>query len=90
MAKTVLREIYEKKLSSAPFPTAECSAAHITGNLHGELIVYLAGIAGLASRGEGLTRLQEREKKIFRVLVSRSLVQRCPALEGKNHGGGNS
>ena len=60
MAKTVLREIYEKKLSSAPFPTAECSAAHITGNLHGELIVYLAGIAGLAGCIAAMSRAAAR------------------------------
>jgi hypothetical protein len=78
-----LRRIYETTLANDPFPTAECSTARLSGQLHGELILYLADIAGLASRGEGLSQLQEREKKNFRVLASRSLYQRCPALEGK-------
>src|SRR5215467_7499730 len=78
-----LRAIYEKKLVSGPFPTAECSTARITGKLHGELILYLADIAGLALRGTDLTQLEEWEKKKFQLLASRSLYQRCPALEGK-------
>jgi len=78
-----LRGIYEKRLACGPFPTDECSTAQITGKLHGELVLYLADIAGVASRGEGLAQLEEREKKKFQILVSRNLYQRCPALEGK-------
>jgi len=78
-----LRDIYEKKLASDPFPTAECSTAHITGKLHGELVLYLADIAGLASRGGGLAEMEEWEKKKFHALASRNLYQRCRALEGK-------
>ena len=78
-----LRGIYENKLACGPFPTSECSTAHITGKLHGELVLYLADIAGLASRGEGLAELAEWEKRKFHILASRNLYQRCPALEDK-------
>jgi hypothetical protein len=78
-----LRRIYDEELACDPFPSAECSVARITGKSHGELTLYLADIAGLASRGEQLTSLAEPQKSSFRQLASQSLYERCPALRGK-------
>ena len=50
-----LRRIYAEELANAPFPTEECRAADIDAEAHGTLTLYLADIAGLASRGERLS-----------------------------------
>ena len=79
-----LRRLYEEELARGPFPTKECRDAHIRGKLHGELVVYLADIAGLASRGEkGLASLSAQEKARFRHLASRSLFERCAEMRDK-------
>lgn len=74
-----LRRLYDEVLAKGPFPSKECYQAKITGQVHGELILYLADIAGLASRGEqGLASLSEPEKYNFRILASRSISTRLP------------
>lgn len=78
-----LRHIYDEELARGPFPSGECSAARIAGKMHGELTLYLADIAGLASRDEQLVSLVEPQKSRFRRLASQSLHERCPALRGK-------
>jgi hypothetical protein len=79
-----LRRLYDETLAKGPFPTIECGQAQISGKLHGELILYLADLAGLASRGDqGLASLSEREKDKFRDLASRSIFERLPEMREK-------
>lgn len=76
-----LRRMYEDELLPGPFPSHDCAVAQIDGKVHGDLVMYLADIAGLASRGEsGLASLPESEKGAFRKLASRSFYERHPAL----------
>lgn len=83
MADQLIR-VYDDVLAKGPFPTGECAAARIDGKLHGELIIYLADIAGLASRGhERLASLSEQEKTKFRGLASTSLYEKLPGLQQK-------
>ena len=76
-----LRRMYEEELTKGPFPTEECAHARIGGVAHGALILYLADIAGLASRGENLRKIAEPERSKFRKMASRSLYEVCPKLE---------
>jgi hypothetical protein len=79
-----LRRLYDETLAKGPFLAIECGQAQIRGKLHGELILYLADIAGLASRGDqGLASLSEREKDKFRDLASRSIFGRLPEMRAK-------
>jgi hypothetical protein len=76
-----LRLLYDDSLTKGPFPAVECGQAQISGNLHGDLILYLADIAGLASWGDqGLSSLSEREREKFRDIASRSILVRLPEL----------
>ncbi len=80
---TDLRRIHDEELAVGPFPSDECAAAHITGELHGHLTLYLSDIAGLASRGKRLALVAEPEKSAFLRLALRNLYSRCPGLLGK-------
>jgi hypothetical protein len=72
------RRVYDEKLAKNPFPSVECGQAPITGKLHGALILYLADIAGLASRGEqGQAAVSDQEKRRFRELAWRASPNRC-------------
>jgi len=74
-----LKHIFENVLAKGPFPTKECAEAQIEGKRHGELILYVADIAGLASRGQqGLASLSHEEKARFRGLTSISVFDRFP------------
>src|SRR5271165_2981706 len=74
-----LERLYREVLGKGPFPSIECAQAQITRHAHAELILYLADIAGVASRGEeGLSSLSETEKQNFRKLASRSISARLP------------
>jgi hypothetical protein len=76
-----LKQLYKEVLAKSPFPTEECSQAQITAAAHGALILYLADIAGLASRGEqGLAALSDHEKESFRDLASKSIATRLPEV----------
>ncbi len=76
-----LRRLYDETLAKGPFPAIECGQAEISGKLHLELILFLADIAGLASRGEqGLASLSERERDKFRDIASRSIFGRLPEM----------
>ncbi len=76
-----LRRLYDEVLAKGPFPSKECAQARIAGHAHSELILYLADIAGLASRGEqGLGSLSDPEKYNFRTLASRSISTRLPQV----------
>jgi hypothetical protein len=76
-----LKQLYNDVLAKGPFPTRECAQARIAFAAHGELVLYLADIAGLASRGEqGLATLSEHEKESFRELASRSISTRLPEV----------
>ena len=81
--KSELRTIFERELSGSKFPTEECTYAGIDGVAHGEVILYLSDIAGLASRGQSLLRVVEPERSRFREIASRNLYERCPQLLGK-------
>ena len=75
-----LKELYNDALAKGPFPTEECGRG-ITAVVHGELILYLADIAGLASRGEhGLVALSESDKAKFQKLASRGISTRVPGV----------
>ena len=79
-----LKKLYDEVLGKAPFPTEECGRARITGAEHCELILYLADIAGLTSRGEkGLAALPEGEKAHWRKLALRSISMRLPAVQNR-------
>jgi hypothetical protein len=79
-----LKRLYREVLGRGPFPTHECAQAQITGGAHGGLILYLADIAGLASRGEkGLASLSDTEKQDFRKLASRSIATRLPNVSAR-------
>jgi hypothetical protein len=78
-----LRAIYDERLGKGPFPTDECEAARIGGALHGNLILYLANIAGLACRGTGLATLPQTEKQAFLRTVDGSLFDKHPDLRRK-------
>ena len=72
-----LKLLYQEVLGKHPFPSTECAQVRITGSAHGELILYLADIAGLAERGEkGLASLSATEKQKFRKLASRNISAR--------------
>jgi len=76
-----LKQLYNEVLAKGPFPSEECAQARIAAAAYGELILYLADIAGLASRGEqGLAALSEHQKESFRALVSRSIWTRLPEV----------
>ena len=65
-----LKQLYNEVLGKGPFPTEECGQARITAAAHGALVLYLADIAGLASRGEqGLAALPESDRAKFRKLA---------------------
>jgi hypothetical protein len=79
-----LRQLYDEILARDSFPAIECGQAQIDGRLHGELILYLADIAGLASRGEqGLASLSGQEKSKFRNFASRGIFKRMPEMQGR-------
>jgi hypothetical protein len=74
-----LKQLYDAELARGPFPTEECGQARITAAAHGELILYLADIAGLASRGNrGLAALSESDRAKFRKLASSGISSRVP------------
>jgi hypothetical protein len=74
-----LKGLYNEVLGKGPFPSEECGQARITGAAHGKLILYLADIAGLASRGEqGLAGLLESDRAKFRKLASNGVSTRVP------------
>jgi hypothetical protein len=74
-----LKQLYSALLSKGPFPLEECGQARITGAAHGELILYLADIAGLASRGEqGLAAMSESDRAKFRKLAASGISIRVP------------
>jgi hypothetical protein len=78
-----LREIYVQKLGVGPFPVEECSIARIRGRLHGELVIYLADIAGIASHGVKLANLGELRRLEFQELVARSFWELNPTARQK-------
>lgn len=74
-----LKQLYNEVLAKGPFPLEECGLAQVTGATHGELILYLADIAGLASRGEqGLAALSESDRTKFRKLAASGISIRVP------------
>jgi hypothetical protein len=74
-----LKRVYDEVLAKGPFPSKECAQVQITGRVHGELVLYLADIAGLASRGErGLAALSESDRAKFRKLASSDISTRLP------------
>ena len=74
-----LKQLYDEALAKGPFPTEECGRARITAAVHGELILYLADIAGLASRGDhGLAALSVPDKTKFQKLALRGISTRVP------------
>jgi hypothetical protein len=78
-----LGEIYTQKLFGGPFPSKECEAAWIRGRFHGELILYLADIAGIASHGVKLANLEEPRRTSFVKLASQSFFDRHPEAKVK-------
>jgi len=82
--ESTLHRLYDQRLGKGPFPTAECAQAGINGKLHMQLILYVADVAGLASRGEqGLATLSQEEKIKFRTLISRNITEKSPELRRK-------
>jgi hypothetical protein len=73
-----LREMYDSKLGKEPFPTKECASAGFTDRLHGELVMFLADIAGIASHGEKLATVSASRKLEFQRLTDRSFWERWP------------
>ena len=85
-----LKQLYKDALAKGPFPTEQCGRAGITAAVHGELILYLAEIAGLASRGErGLAALSESEKAKFHKLASSGISTRVAGRCDANHYSGD-
>ncbi len=78
-----LREIYDRKLGIGPFPGADCQVAGITGSLHMNLVLYLADIAGIASRGEGLAKLDDSTRQSFKPIVAKSFWEKYPECKEK-------
>jgi len=76
-----LRLIYEQSLGRSPFPTEECPIAGIAGKLHGELVIYLADIAGIASHGQKLNAISPERRLEFLKLSSRSFWDKFPSPE---------
>jgi hypothetical protein len=84
MTSNQLTRLYDEALAGRPFPFGECVNAQIKGRLHGELILFLSDIAGLASRGEQeLTSLSKSERAKFRELASRGVSTRLPELQAR-------
>jgi hypothetical protein len=75
-----LRQIYNEELRKGPFPTSEYARAGITGAIHGNLLVYLAEMAGFASRGERLHLVSDKQKTQFWERALRSIFDRRPKL----------
>lgn len=80
---TRLREIYYQQLSVAPFPNEECAIAGISGALHGNMILYLADIAGIASRGEELLRLEQATTQSYRVTIETGFWEKYPECQSR-------
>jgi hypothetical protein len=76
-----LRLMYEQSLGRSPFPTEECFIAGITEKLHGELVVYLADIAGIASHGQKLKTISPERRLEFLKLSSPSFWDKFPSPE---------
>jgi hypothetical protein len=67
-----------RQLSAGPFPTKDCATAGFDLALHGDLIVYLANIAGIASRGEGLKELDGPTRASLRTTVAKGWWEKYP------------
>ena len=78
-----LREIYDLQLGVGPFPNEECQIAGIGGALHGNLIIYLADIAGIAERGEALQEVEDSTAQSFRKIVEKGFWERYPECKNR-------
>jgi hypothetical protein len=78
-----LHEMYETKLGKGPFPLADCHAAKLDDREHGIVTLFLADVAGIASRGRRLASISEPEKTRFREFVARSFQQQWPETSAK-------
>jgi hypothetical protein len=74
-----LRLMYEQSLGRGPFPTDECFIAEITGELHGELVIHLADIAGVAAHGQKLQTITAERRLEFLRISSRSFWDKFPS-----------
>ena len=74
----ILRKLFEEKLFNGPFPTAECAKAGIYEKAHGDLVIYLADIAGISSRGQNLADVDAPTKQRFRKLVGKGWWEMHP------------
>ncbi len=78
-----LREIYDRQLCNGPFPNTDCQVAGINGRLHGNLVIYLADIAGIASRGEGLAKLDASTRESFKQIVATGFWEKYPECKSR-------
>jgi hypothetical protein len=65
-----LRKLFVKQLSVGPFPAKDCAKAGIVGKTHGDLVMYLANVAGIAERGERLRELDDPTRRSFKTIVA--------------------
>jgi hypothetical protein len=75
-----LRTLYEDKLKSGPYPTSEVTPARFPEPAPGNLHMYLADIAGIASHGEKLLGLEGIRRDQFRTAVAESFAERWPQI----------
>ena len=73
-----LHVLFAQRLSVGPFPTEDCAKARVTGKTHAELLLYLADIAGIASRGDNLTKLDDVTRQSFLKIAANGWWEKHP------------
>jgi hypothetical protein len=75
-----LRMLYEEKLKPGPYPTTEVTPGRFPEPAPGTLLMYLAGVAGIASHGEKLIGLAGIRREQFRNAVAESFAEKWPQI----------
>lgn len=76
-----LRQMFEHELGRGPFPTkqvSEVGKGKDYGYFHGHLVLWLADIAGIASRGKRLNKISSERKAEFRRLAAQPFFTEHP------------
>jgi hypothetical protein len=73
-----LRELFLQQLSRGPFPTNDCARANFDLDIHGDLVIYLANIAGIASRGQRLKEVDVPTRASFRASTAAGWWEKHP------------
>ncbi len=75
-----LRRTYEEKLKPGPYPTTEVRVMGLTDSEAGNLSMYLADIAGIASHGAKLLALEASRRRQFQRVVAEGFATKWPQI----------